>query len=188
MKKEGGKSQKTMPKLYINNKIVKPIKKDSSFLYLGRNFNFKMDNEKHKEFLLNTLNTLMDEIDALPLHPRNKIKLYQLYVLSKISWHLTVADLSDTWVKQNLDPILTKNLRSWLEIPIGGTIKIVQLTKNKYGLGVSLVSTKFAQCQVSFRKSLRSSNNVDIRRIYKETSKAENVKYDCYKNTCDAIK
>ena len=44
------------------------------------------------------------------------------------------------------------------------------------------------QCQVTFRLCLRNSTNVDIRRIYNNTSKDKNVQYDTYKNTRKVIK
>ena len=108
------------PKLYLNNKLINPVKIDESFVYLGRYFDFNMTNKDHKDILLSTPNELLNTIDKLPLHPKNKILLYQRYVLSKISWRLTVADLSITWVKQNLYNIASKFIRSWLEIPIAG--------------------------------------------------------------------
>ena len=69
----------------------------------------------------------MKKIDDLPLHPKNKILVYQRYVLSKLSWNLTIADINITWVKQSLDSIVNQYVRSWLEIPIAGTLDIIQL-------------------------------------------------------------
>ena len=60
--------------------------------------------------------------------------LYQRYVLFKISWHLTVADLQITWVKQNLDNITLKFIRLLLEIPIAGTLNVIRQSKNKFVL------------------------------------------------------
>ena len=85
-----------------------------------------MTNKDHKDILLSKTNKLLNTIDKLPLHPKNKILLYQRYVLSKIGWHLTVADLPITWVKQNLDNIAAKFIRLWLEIPIAGILKIIR--------------------------------------------------------------
>ena len=45
----------------------------------------------------------MKRIDDLPLHPKNKMLIYQRYVLYKLSWNLTIADIDITWVKQSLD-------------------------------------------------------------------------------------
>ena len=34
--------------------------------------------------------------------------IYQRYVLSKLSWNLTIADIDVTWVKQFLDSIVNQ--------------------------------------------------------------------------------
>ena len=73
--------------ILINSEVVPPAKKGESFRYLGRCFNFDMDSKDHKE-----------QKYLLHLHPRNKRLIYDLYTLSKISWHLTVADLGKTWI------------------------------------------------------------------------------------------
>ena len=42
----------------------------------------------------------MKEIDVLPLHPNNKMLIYQRYVLSKLSWNLTLLGLSSLLIIQ----------------------------------------------------------------------------------------
>ena len=118
--KKGSASVQYKPKFYINNKLVPPIEYDEPFTYLGCHFDFKMSDSKHKDQLLNQL----ENIDKLPLHPLNKLLLYQRYALSKISWHMTVTNISNTWVKQNIDNIVSKYTLLWLEIPISGTLNI----------------------------------------------------------------
>ena len=66
-----------------------------------------MDNKTHKELVINQAKDILTKIDALPLHHKNKIRLYSRYLLSKVSWHLTVADLTKTWVEENLDSLYT---------------------------------------------------------------------------------
>ena len=115
------------------------VKFDESFVYyLGRHFDFNMTNKDHKVILLSKTNELLNTIDNLPLHPKNKILLYQRYLLSKIRWHLTVADLPIIWVKQNLDNIASKFIRSWLEIPAVGTLNIIRFNEKLY-MNISLV-------------------------------------------------
>ena len=136
------------PKLYINNKLIPPIKENEYFLYLGRCFDFKMSNDEHKENILKAINSNMEIIDELPLHPKNKLKLYHRYVLSKISWDLTVADIPGTWIKNNIDNVVSKYVRSWLEIPISGSLEGLSLPHSKYGLKFVKVSTRAVQCRV----------------------------------------
>ena len=94
MRKQSTKSVQFQPKLFINSELVPPVKADDSFRYLCRHFDFSMSNAMHKSEFLKILGSLMSDIDMLPIHPKNKLLLYQRNVLSKLSSHLTVADLS----------------------------------------------------------------------------------------------
>ena len=134
-----------------------------------------------------TLANIMNDINELPLHPKNKILLYSRYVLSKISWHFIVSDMGKTWVIENLDNIASKYIRKWLELPISTTLSNVQLPHNKFGLNIILPSTKFLQCQIISRQALKTSPNEDIKNLWIDTCKHKNVQYDKYKNTKDVL-
>ena len=67
----------------------------------------------------------MKKINDLPFYPKNIMPIYQCYVLSKLSWNLTIANIDITWVMRSLDSIVNKYVRSWLEIPIAGTLDII---------------------------------------------------------------
>ena len=181
--KKGTTSTQYKPKLYLDNALVPPVKLDDCFTYLGRHFDFKMSDDKHKSELLETISDQIDIIDTLPLHPKNKLKLYQQWTLSEISWHLTVIKISNTWMKNNIDNIVSWYIRLWLEIPVNGTLNIVTQSKRKFGLGV----TRHTQCQVTFRNKLRKSGNHNIREIDKSTSNV-NIQYDQFNSTRDALK
>ena len=146
-----------------------------------------MSDEDYKSEVYDTLTNILNEIDDLPLHPKNKIVLYSRYVLSKISWHFTVSDIGKTWVIDNLDSIASTYIRKWLELPISATLSNVLLPHNKFGLNIILPSTKFLQCQTVSRKALKSSPNEAINNLWKDTSNHKNVQYDKYKNTKDVL-
>ena len=180
IKKEATKSTQYLPKLFIRNELVPRVKIGESFCYLGRYFDFHMTDEDPKSEINDTLNNMLKEIDELPLHPKNKILLYNRYLLSKISWHFTVSDITKTWVNENLDNIACKYIRKWLELPISATISNVLLPCNKFGLNIILPSTKFLQCLTVSRQALKSSPNQEINRLWKETSDHKNIQYDIY--------
>ena len=71
------------------------------------------------------------------------------YLLPKISWHRTVADLTKTWVSENNDDLVAKYFLSWLDLPISGTLSNVFLPHKKFGLNVHPPSVKYAQCQTT---------------------------------------
>ena len=162
IKKFSSRSSQFQPKLFINSELVPVVKPDESFKYLGRYFNFNMDNHEHKSQLESLLSDLLNKIDTLRILPKNKLLLYHRYVLSKISWHLTVADLSKTWVIEHLDNLVVKFVRIWLELPISATLSGISLPNNKFGLNLQLPSVKFQQCQTVLRTTLKSSSNVSL--------------------------
>ena len=55
-----------------------------------------MDNQKHQTELLETTTTTLNNISSLQLHPNNKLNLYNEYLLSKLTCHLTIADIDET--------------------------------------------------------------------------------------------
>ena len=128
---------------------MKPFEPGGSFKYLGRYFDYDMDNSEHERELLQILNIT----DCLPLHPRKKLMIYSCYLLSKISWDLTIADVDVTWVKNTLDNLCHNHICRWLEILPCGTIEILLLSTTQYGINLTNILTKFEQCQVTIRKS-----------------------------------
>ena len=147
-----------------------------------------MSDKKHKEELITLLEDIMADIDLKPLHPKNKILLYSRYLLSKVSWHFTVASLSKAWVAENIDLVVNKYIRKWLEIPVSGTLSNVYLAKNKFGLNIYPPSVKFAQCQTVARNALKNSPNASIKNLWKETSDSRNIQYDVYSTTKEVLK
>ena len=101
IKKAATSSIHYRPKLILNNSLVPAVGKNMPFKYLVRYFNFHMDNSDHMSILLDTINDLILKIDYLHCHP-NKLLLYYRFVLSKLAWHLTIADLSKTWVVESV--------------------------------------------------------------------------------------
>jgi hypothetical protein len=147
-----------------------------------------MTNNEHKLELISLLTNLMKTIDLNPLHPKIKILLYNRYVLSKLSWHLTITSISKTWISENLDFLFTQYVRKWLEVPISGTLSNIYLTSNKFGLNIIPPSTKFLQCQVTIRTALKSSPNESIIHLWKSTTNHTNIQYDQYSSAKEVIK
>ena len=151
------------PTVRFNGERVKPVEPGGSFKYLGRYFDYDIDNSEHKRELLQKTTEILNIIDCLSLHPRKKLMIYSRYLLSKISWDLTTADPDVTLLKSTLDNLCHNHIRHWLEIPPCGTIEILLLSTTQYGINLLDISTKFEQCQVTIRKSLKESPNEGIR-------------------------
>ncbi len=175
-------------KLFINSMLIPTVKISESFQYLGRYFSFHMSDDAHKSEITSLIKDLMSNIDSKPLHPKNKLLLYSRYVLSKVSWHFTLSNISQTWVKENIDSVVNSYIRRWLEIPISGTLCSVFMTQNKFGLNIFPPSVKFLQCQTVLRKALKNSPNIEINELWKSTSTNKNIQYDVYTTTKEVIK
>ena len=139
-----------LPKLFINQVTVPTVNIDKSFKYLGRFFNFSMDNFDHLSEVLQLVTDLMRKLDDIPCHPKNKLLQYHRFVLSKLSWHFTIADLGKTWVTENIYNLVSKYIRQWLELPISATLSTLVLSKSKYGFSLVLPSTKICSMPSSF--------------------------------------
>ena len=188
IKKAATSSIQYLPKLILNNSLVPTVGKNMPFKYLGRYFNCHMDNTDHMSILLDTINDLMLKIDCLPCHPKNKLLLYHHFVLSKLAWHLTIADLSKTWVAENLDNVVSRYVRQWLDLPISATFSSLILKTSRYGINLILPSVKFVECQTIIRNELKSSPNPDIKSLWVDTSYGTNLQYDQFQNTKQVLK
>ena len=147
-----------------------------------------MSNQDHKSKPISLADDLMSDIDLKPLHPKNKLLLYRRYVLSKLSWHFTVAAIPKTWIIENIDSVVNNYIRKWLEVPISGTLSNAYLTNNKFGLNILPASVKFTQCQSVLRNALKSSPNDSIKELWKSTNNHTNIQYDNYNSTKDVLK
>ena len=143
IKKVSSKVAQVQPTLFINKKMVPCVKHEDSFRYLGRHFDFHMSNQVHKIELPSLVTSMLNIIDSLPLYPNSKVLLCNRYLLSKISWHFTVCDLSKTWIVQNLLNTVSHYIRNWLDLPISSTLSNILLPHEKFGLDIILPSTKF---------------------------------------------
>ena len=162
IRKSSSSSTLYLPRLIINHETVPTVDIGKSFRYLGRHFNYTMDNQVHMSEALELLSDLMKKIDDLSCHPKNKLIIYHRYVLSKLSWHLTIADLSKTLVIQNLDNVVSRYMGHWLELPISAALSTVLLQNSNYGISLILPSTKLIQCQTVIRNAFNSSPNPDV--------------------------
>ena len=186
IRKSATSSVQFLPKLIINKDLVPTVKIGESFKYLGRYFS--MQNFEHKTILVDTITDLLTKIYNTPCHPKNKLLLYHRFVLSKISWHFTIADLSITWVVENLDNIVGKYVRGWFELPISATLSTLIISKSNYGLNLVLPSTKFIQCQTIIQNALKSSPNSDSQSLWHDSNTFTNIQYDQYRNTKQVLK
>ena len=132
IKKQLTRSIQFQPKLIIDCDLLPAVKIEKtgdSRRYLGRFFDFYMSSATHKSELCEIPISILTKIDRLPLHPK-KIALYDKYLLSKLSWHFTVASIPETWVCEHLNNVLALSL-SQMSLKSNLTITLA-----KRGMGI----------------------------------------------------
>ena len=128
--------------------------------------------------------SILTKVNFLPLHPKNKIAVYNRYLLSKLSWHFTAASLPKTLVCEHLDNVVAQYIRKWLELPISAMLSSIILPQNKFGLNTQ----PSFHCQTVLQNALKNSQNEEIKKLWKSTLNHTNIQYDVYRNTKEALK
>ena len=72
----------TFPKLFVNQQKIPTLENNESFKYLGRYFNYAMDNHEHKRYLLSETDNTLNKIDKLPLLITSKVQIRPLRKIS----------------------------------------------------------------------------------------------------------
>ena len=177
MKKASTAALQYEPKILVNGELIPPLKTDESFIYLGKQFNFKMDIENIKTEIISKVTEYVTKIDQLPLLPLNKIAIIQTFVYSKLRWNFSIYDLTETWIVQNIDNLISKYVRKWLQLPVSANVEHLSFAIQK--LGINFKSAKFVynKSKLSVRRILNQSNNSDIRKLYQITQN-DNVRHD----------
>ena len=169
IKKTKTASSQYLPYLTIMNERIPPVPLNESFTYLGKSFNFSMDNTIAKENILSTIEKHVSKVDILPLHPRQKITIITRYSYSKTKWDISCYDIDTTWLKQKCDNLILQFIRKWLNMHPGANTSHLKLPVKKLGLNLFLPSDIYIQSKTSTRSIMRNSNDQDIRSLYVET-------------------
>ena len=121
-------------------------------------------------------------IDKLHLKCRCEIDIVQRYVFSKLKWRLSVYNISETWVVDNIDNEINRCYRKWLQIPISGNITHLSLPEKMLGYNIKTAQNIQAQCKLSVCTILKTSRNEEVRTLYNLTS-SKNIKSDFILNS-----
>ena len=89
-----------------------------TFFYLGKEFSFNKSNENVKNDLGKRLSDYLEKIYILSLHPKHKTNVVMKFIYSRLRWDLTIYQLPETWIAENLDNKVNCYIRKWLSIPI----------------------------------------------------------------------
>ena len=182
IKKSATASIQYSPNILVQREKIPPIELNDSFIYLGKQFNFGLNIDSIKSEITNDMLNYTGIIDKLPLDPHNKISIIQTYVFSKLRWRFSIYDLTETWVDSNIDNIINKYMRKWLQFPVCANITHLTFPNKKLGMNIKSAKTLFNQCQLSTRRILKQSKNPEIQSIYAATS-SKHINHDSIINS-----
>ena len=135
--KQSGNYSQYQPNLSVGGQPLPAIEDDSSFKYLGKCFDFKMDHSKVKLNLKERLSNMLNITTDLKIKPQQKLKILRLFIPSQLSFDLRIYNISYTWIVENLDSLITNSIRDWLEFPISTCIsEIASLPASCGGLDI----------------------------------------------------
>ncbi len=67
-------AKQTFSNVFVNTEPIPTVDDGGNLKYLGRYFNFEMDNSAHKQELLEMVENILKKIDLLPLHPKYNLE------------------------------------------------------------------------------------------------------------------
>jgi hypothetical protein len=170
MKKDNVYSQ-IEPGLYCNNGKIPPVPVGGNFTYLGKVFDFNMQNEPAKSMILNKLQTLINVTTGLKIRSQLKLKILNLFIHSQLTFELRLYNLGSTWITQHMDAIQTNFIRECLDLPVSSCVKELSiLPKTRGGLGIQSFANISDNLWLRKRNSLKKSNHMEIRQFWSDSS------------------
>ena len=171
MTKRDGQHTQIQSALHIDGNTIPPIELGGSFTCLGKSFNFSMNNEATKAQLVKSVSHMMDVTDTLLVRTQTKLKILKLFIPSQISFDFKLYDISLTWINQQLDAIVVRHVRNWLQLPISSCVaELMTLPRNQGGHGIASLRDTAERLRLGQRFRLKHSRNNDIRHLWAETS------------------
>ena len=149
-----------------------------SMTYLGHKFSFSSDAEIAKHDLLLNTKLAIDVSHKLLITPLLKCHALNLQLRAKLSFLLSNHSISITWIRVNLDTLVTERVRKWLDLPPCSTAHYIPLPTKHLGLDLILPSLLYEQCQTSSRATLAKSKDEKITSLYELTKNDTNVQID----------
>lgn len=178
MRKECDVYKQYCPAIFLSDTQIPATAIGESFTYLGKIFNFSMDNEEAKKSVVTKLSGLLESLTNLSTRPQTKLKILKLAVYPRISFELKIYKFTDTWITNSLDSVVHSHVRRWLELPISTCVEEMMTLPNKMcGYNIPTIRAHATNLKMTTRYGLKTSANDDIRQLWHETS-TRNVSID----------
>ena len=118
------------PAIHLNNNKIPPVAIGSSFTYLGKIFDLDGKNQEAKKQIIQKLSNLLNITSNLKITAQTKLKIYQQYIFSQLTFELKLYKLGTTWVNNNIDFESIRHIRNWLSLPPSACVQELITTSN----------------------------------------------------------
>ena len=140
-----------------------PFLGEDTFKFLGMPVNGKLSTVSFKESLKAKVRQLMEKVDSCLLSCCRKLKLYSQGVFPRLAWSLSLVPLAPSWVRTDVDSIVTYFLKKWTKLPRSACTVRLYLEKSKGGLGLPCLSHCSSKFQASKSARFLTSSDNTIR-------------------------
>ncbi len=171
MRKQNGRFEQYKPKLSIDNETIPQIEIGDHFVYLGKIFDFALNNVIAKENIKNKLRDLLKTTDNLKICSQQKLKILRIFVPSHMKYDLRSYDISLTWIAENLDTMIVNAVREWLSLPINTCVsEVMSLPFSKGGYNIKSLRFSAEKMRINLRNYLKNNKNDEVRTLKNESS------------------
>jgi hypothetical protein len=119
----------------------------------------------------------MNLVDKLPITPLLKCHALNLQLRAKLSYLLGCCNVCKTWIKTNLDSLITQRVRQWLTLPPCATAHYIPLPAKHLGLNVILPSMLYELCKTSTSLTLLNSKDPRMETILRQNNNKNILRY-----------
>jgi len=133
--------------------------------YLGRKYSFMSDAEIAKKILTDSIQEALAFVSSLPISQFQRCHALNLQLRSQLSFPFSHYNISQTWIKANLDGLVTNKVRHWLELPPNATAHLMPLPTKCLGLDLIMPSMLAEICQLRNALTLRHSKDVKMDKL-----------------------
>ena len=152
------------PKLPLSGLPI-PFIGASTFRFLETPISIHSSVAKAKEALLCKLQSLLDRVDRSFVSRQQKLLLFKVGICPRLTWDLTTAQLSTTWLKSTLQPLATRYLKRWSGLARTADSNKLFLPKSNGGLDLPDLTTLYHKLQVSKSARFMYSRDPVVRSI-----------------------
>ena len=145
--------------------------------FLGSPITANLDTLDHRSAILSQLSSYLLRVDSSLVSRRQKLKLYNLAICSRISWNLSIHALPLSWIERSLDSLVIKYLKKWAGLAKPANSARLFITSAAGGLGLKKPSMIYQNMQLSRHSQFILSSDSCVRFLASKQLKQEESQF-----------